>query len=96
MIFSVFKWNSFVYIDGEKLRQKQFGENKIFYYGEITDIKMSMVAVTRGSWLIIVKKSKDKISFEITSKCYEEFRELCTNKEIMERLNKSLKDRNID
>ena len=96
VIFSVFKWNSFVHIDGEKLRQKQFGKNKIFYYGEITDIKMSMIALTRGPWLIIVKKHEDKITFEITSEVYEKFRELCTNKEIMEKLNKALNDRNLD
>lgn len=96
VIFSVFKWNSFVHIDGEKLSQKQFGKNKIFYYGEITDIKMSMIALTRGPWLIIVKKHDDKIAFEITSEAYEKFRELCTNKEIMNKLNMALNYRGLD
>ena len=95
VIFSVFKWNSFVCIDGEKLSQKQFGKNKVFYYEEITDIKMSMLTVTKGSWLIIVKKHKDKITFEITSEIYEKFREWCTNKEITGKLNKALNDRNL-
>ena len=57
---------------------------------------MSMIALTRGPWLIIVKKYEDKITFEITSEVYEKFCELCTNKEIMEKLNKALNDRNLD
>ena len=96
VIFSIFKWNSYVYIDGEKISQKQFGKTIVLYYREITDIKMSMMSVTKGtSWLIIIKQGKNKIAFEITTKVYEQFCKLCTNENIIKKLDKLLEEKGI-
>ena len=95
IVFAVFKWNAPVYIDDEKIEQKQFGKTKTFYYAEIKDIKMYRLPKS-SQWLITVYQNEDKISFEITSKVYDKFYELCTNEEIMNKLKKILKDKNLD
>lgn len=94
-IFAILKWNSAVYVGVEKIEQKQFGKIKTFYYMEIEDVEMCRFPRST-QWLITVKRDKEKISFEITSKVYDKFYELCTNEEIMNKLKKILKDKNLD
>ena len=92
IIFAIFKLNSPVYIDEEKIAQKQFGKIKTIYYSEIENIKRTGRDL-RFSWLITIRKNKEKISFEDTSKVYDKFCELCTNEEIMNQLKKMFKYR---
>ena len=92
IIFAIFKWNSPVYIDEEKIEQKQFGKIKTIYYSEIDNIKRTGRSY-RIPWIITIRKNKEKISFEDASKVYDKFCELCTNEEIMNQLKKMFKYR---
>ena len=92
IISAIFKWNSPVYIDEEKIEQKQFGKIKTIYYSEIDNIKRTGRSY-RIPWIITIRKNKEKISFEDASKVYDKFCELCTNEEIMNQLKKMFKYR---
>ena len=90
-----YKWNSCVYIDEEKMVQKQFNHLKIIKFDEIDDVKLSHAYYAKVPPLITIYGNNDKIFFEITSKVLDEFVNNSSNSVINDKLEKLLKDNYI-
>lgn len=73
--FSVFRWNSWVYLHNDRIVQIQWGKEIVIPYSEISDVKMDRMPPYPAT--ITVFFDHRKISFD-SSKDYI-FLEYCTN-----------------
>ena len=65
-LYSILKLNSFVYMDDDKIQQKQYGKLIQIYYENIKDVKISHAFYAKVPPLITIYDNKKKISFEMT------------------------------
>lgn len=95
ILYSLFKLNSFVYIDDDKIIQKKFWEIIDIKYDEITNIKLSFAYYIRAPYAIKVYNNKKAIMFEITSRVFDEFMRSCSNIEVKNKIDILLKEKGI-
>ena len=95
VLYSILKLNSYVYLDNDKIFQKQYGKMIEINYDNITDVKLSFAWYIRSSYAIKIYDKNKKIMFEITSKVFEKFISLCSNTEVKNKIDKLLKEKNI-
>lgn len=87
IIFSVGKWNSFVYIDNEKITQYQWGKEITIFYNEIEKVKyFHWRDKHKYEPLITVCSNEKKITF---GKIYvlPKFLEKCSSKKVKNEIN---------
>ena len=95
VLYSLLKLNSLIYIDEDKIFQKQFGKIVDIKYDEITDIKLSFAFYARVSYAIKIYDNNKRIMFEITSKVFDEFMKCCPNIEVKNKIESLLKEKEI-
>lgn len=94
-LYSLFKLNSFVFLDETKISQKQYGKVVEINYDTINYIKLSFVFYTKAPYLVKLYSKNKTISFEITSAVLDKFMNHCTSFEIKNRLTFLLKDKGV-
>lgn len=95
VLYSLLKLNSPVFLDGNKIVQKQFGKTISIDYAEITDIKLSFAYYIRASYAIKIYGNDKRIMFEITSKVFGEFMKHCSNIDAKSKIESLLKGEGI-
>ena len=95
LLYSLLKLNSPIYLDENKIVQKQFGKIINIKYDEINDVKLSFSYYVRASYGIKIYNNNKKIMFEITSKVFDEFMKYCSNIEIKNKIEGLLKEKGI-
>ena len=88
-IFSIFKWNAFVYIDEGKITQKQFKKVVSISYDEIDRFKISRSYYIRSFPMLNIYKGEEKISLEMGHKAFNHFTEVCSNGQLINKIKKS-------
>ena len=95
VLYSLLKLNSPIYLDEDKIFQKQFGKIINIKYDNITNVKLSFAYYVRASYAIKVYESDKMIMFEITSKVFDEFMKWCSNIEVKNKIESLLKEKGI-
>ena len=95
VLYSLLKLNSPVYLDENKIVQKQFGQIINIEYNKISDAKLSFAYYIRASYAIKVYENNKRIMFEITSKVFDEFMKYCSNIEVKNKIESLLKEKGI-
>ena len=95
VLYSLLKLNSPIYLDENKIFQKQFGKIINIKYDKITDVKLSFAFYTRASYAIKIYDNNNKIMFEITSKVFDEFMKYCSSIEVKNKIESLLKEKEI-
>lgn len=95
VLYVLLKLNSLVYIDQNRIYQKQFGKIISINYDEINNIKLSFSFYIRASYVIKIYEGNKRIMFEITSKAFDEFVKHCSNIEVKNKIEKLLKEKGI-
>lgn len=95
LIYSLLKLNSPIYLDENKIFQKQFGKIINIKYDEINDVKLSFSYYVRASYAVKIYYNNKKIMFEITSKVFDEFMKHCSNIEVKNKIESLLKEKEI-
>ena len=95
LLYSLLKLNSPIYLDENKIVQKQFGHIINIEYNKISDAKLSFAYYVRAPYAIKVYESNKKIMFEITSKVFDEFMKYCSNIEVKHKIESLLKEKDI-
>ena len=80
IIFSIFSWNSVIYIDNEKIKQKKFGREFVWYYEDMYDAEFITIGgglYSTPSFRVIIKcqNTSKKLKFDFETKLYELFLE---------------------
>ena len=96
MLYSLLKLNSPIYLDENKIVQKQFGQIINIEYNKISDAKLSFAYYIRAPYAIKVYENNKRIMFEITSKVFDEFMKYCSNIEVKNKIGSLLKEKGID
>lgn len=96
LLYSLLKLNSPIYLDENKIVQKQFGKIINIEYNKISDAKLSFAYYIRAPYAIKVYENNKRIMFEITSKVFDEFMKYCSNIEVKNKIESSLKEKGID
>lgn len=86
VLYSIFKLNSYVYFDDEKIYQKQYGKIVEIKYNEIEKFKFSNGG--RIYNLLKIYKKNKKIIFELSDKNLNLFYSKCNNKELNNKIKK--------
>lgn len=92
VLYSLLKLNSPIYLDENKIVQKQFGKIISITYDNITDVKISFSYYIRASYAVKIYDNNKKIMFEITSKVFDEFMKYCSNIEVKQKIESLLKE----
>ena len=95
VFYSLFKLNSYISIEEEKMLQKQFGKTIEIMYNDITDVKLSFALYIRASYAVKVYSNNKRIMFEISSKVFDAFMNNCSNIDIKNRIISLLKEKEI-
>jgi hypothetical protein len=95
VLYSLLKLNSSIYLDENKIAQKQFGKIIIIKYDKINNVKLSFSYYARASYAIKIYDNNKKIMFEITSKVFDEFMKYCSNVEVKNKIESLLKEKGI-
>ena len=95
VLYSLLKLNSSIYLDENKIVQKQFGKIINIKYDEINDVKLSFSYYVRASYGIKIYNNNKKIMFEITSKVFDEFMKCCSNIEVKHKIESLLNEKEI-
>ena len=96
LLYSLLKLNSPIYLDENKIVQKQFGQIINIEYNKISDAKLSFAYYIRAPYAIKVYENNKRIMFEITSKVFDEFMKYCSNIEVKNKIGSLLKEKGID
>ena len=78
VVFSVCRWNAYVYLHNNAIVQNQWGKEIVIPYNEISDVKIVRMAPYPAT--IILFSNHRKISFDFSKE--NVFLAYCTNKEI--------------
>ena len=95
VLYSLLKLNSPIYLEEDKIFQKQFGKIISIKYNKINDVKLSFSYYVRASYGIKIYENNKKIMFEITSKVFDEFLKYCSNIEVKNKIKSLLKAKGI-
>ena len=95
LLYSLLKLNSPIYLDENKIVQKQFGQIINIEYNKISDAKLSFAYYIRAPYAIKVYENNKRIMFEITSKVFDEFMKYCSNIEVKNKIESLLKEKGI-
>lgn len=95
VLYSLLKLNSSIYLDENKIVQKQFGKIINIKYDKINDVKLSFSYYARAPYAIKVYENNKRIMFEITSKVFDEFMKYCSNVEVKNKIKSLLKEKEI-
>ena len=95
MFYSLLKLNSYIFIEENRVFQKQFGKIIDITYDEITDVKLSFAFYVRAPYAIKIYSNNKKVMFEITSKVFDEFMKRCPNIEVKKKIESLLKEKGI-
>ena len=96
LLYSLLKLNSPIYLDENKIVQKQFGQIINIEYNKISDAKLSFAYYIRAPYAIKVYENNKRIMFEISSKVFDEFMKYCSNIEVKNKIGSLLKEKGID
>ena len=95
LLYSLLKLNSPIYLDENKIVQKQFGKIISIKYDNITDVKLSESYYARASYAIKIYDNKKRIMFETSSKVFDVFMKYCANVEVKNKIERLLKEKGI-
>ena len=95
VFYSLLKLNSYIFIEENRVFQKQFGKIIDITYDEITDVKLSFAFYVRAPYAIKIYSNNKRVMFEITSKVFDEFMKRCSNIEVKKKIESLLKEKGI-
>ena len=95
VLYSLLKLNSPVYLDENKIVQKQFGKIINIEYNKISGVKLSFAYYIRAPYAIKIYENNKRIMFEITSKAFDEFMKCCSNIEAKNKIESLLEEKGI-
>ena len=95
VFYSLFKLNSYISIEDEKVFQKQFGKIIDIRYNDITDVKLSYAFYVKAPYAVKIYFNNKNIMFEISSKVFDAFMNNCSNIEIKNKIISLLEEKEI-
>ena len=94
-VIYTYRYNSPIYIDAQNLSQKQFGKTIIFEYSQIDNITFKHSMLLKVPAIISLYRKDQKIVFELTSDVLDVIIANCSYEEMLEKINKILKNNSI-
>lgn len=95
LVIYTYGYNSPIYIDAQSLSQKRFGKIIIFDYNEIDKVIFKQSMFLKVPPIISLCCKNQKIAFELTSDVLDVITANCSYEEMLEKINKILKNNSI-